>query len=1056
MDGPLPINAAFGVRLVNGMTGRSRALDKIDAWAPPRSLETARELLDEIGHTMFEVFAKNVVTKIYLDRDEYLEHYKTVPKEVAQEKLIEVQEMVDAFLDHISMAYGIDRSGMTYKVATRHGANAEGKVKLSFRPYISGIKIKYTDIPALIKATGQGGFWDLHPYGKTQQLLAAINGTKGRVKVSDVYVQDMRVLRTENPDGDEDLADYIAQVVEGSWPLIMPMQEEVNKKVARPAKEDIKVSSHADECLDKEFVAGLLDCLSMQRVEDMGSWRAVGFALKLVSRGDPRFLDLFKAFSRRSEKYRTQAHQDSCEMLWDRGAADAGDGEKPLVTMGTLCAWAKEDDPVKYAAACSKRKKLTTKTVSATKEHDAVVPDVMETARKLHEITELPSSIIAIKESKLSDNILRVRALLEDGSESRLSINCETLYMTAELTSADGETIADFARFLNHNQKTALGVAGVDLSCVHKDLRADQQWIVARPTQTRAVFSTSGDDSQNATIELLNINTPANTCAKLEYRDSRKAIAIKKGDLSVLHSAYQGAIQEALKGTLRMGWVIDQINIINNGQVNINIGGQGKQQQQDKHTDDMVATHLADGNPDLQARIKFVPDAKTNNCNGLFYCNPDTCIWGQEHNIVIEEILLERCRQKPMTDILNDADYRHLESRRGRDDLRHCFAGKIIDKTLRDRLDENLDIFAFSNGCWDLTGKATFRPLKPEDCVSKTTGWAYSADDGQRHRAAVERFLEQVLPIPEERLIVLSFFASLLSGRRRAKKFLAFTDRRSGNNGKSTLLDLFRSFFGDEYADVNTKFVCRGSFERDRDSHDAGTEPFQGKRLVVAEELKRHMKLDDAMLKRLTGGSEIYVSGRRCGNGSRYRFTWQAGFVLIFNEGDCPQFDAGDAAFMERMIVAPMRSKFVANAADYDEPWTYEVDYDVKGKFPLWHSALADILVEHIGSPSVFQNLPEDMREWKVGVTSEANPLAAWIDANVIITGDDNDFIQFTREISRLCSSVVPMNDVTRLVKAYLAARGVAFKERFNNKIRNAAVGCRWVEGGPRSANEML
>lgn len=1057
MNGECSIQA--GVRLVNGMTGRSRDLNKIDAWAPPRPLETARELLDEIGHTMLEVFAKNVVTKIYLDRDEYLDldlDQMTV-QEVAQEKLIEVREKVDAFLNHISTAYGIDRSSMTYKVATRHGANAEGKVKLSFRPYIAGVKVKYTDIPALIKATGQGTFWDLHPYGKTQQLLAAINGTKGRVKVNDGgYVQDTRVLRTENPDGDEDLADYIAQVIDDSWPLIEVKVS--NIKTAPDTEATQRAIFKKDDAprddVDAQFVADILECLGMHRVEDRSSWRSVGFALKLASKGDPRFLDLFKAFSWRSAKYRTSFDQESCELLWEAGAENAGDGQKRMVTMGTLCAWAKEDDPVKYAAAASSKsvvKTVVAKTV--TKEQDTAVPDVMETARKLHEIVKLPSSIIDIKESKLSDNVLQVRALLEDGSESGLSINCETLYMTVKLTGADGKQIVDFARFLNHDQTTALGVAGVDLSCVHKDLRSDMHWYVARPTQTRAVFLTSGQNSQNATIELLNLNTPANTSAKLEYHDTRKAIAIKKGDLSVLHRAYQGAVQETLRGALGMGWAI---NIINNGQVNINIGQQ--QQEAARLTDDMVASRLADGNPDLVARIKFVPDAKTDNCNGLFYCDPDTCIWAQEHNIVIEEILLERCRQQPMVDLLSDADFRHLESRRGRSDLRHCFAGKIIDKALRDRLDNNLDIFAFSNGCFDLNGDGgvTFRPLTSQDCVCKTTGWPYSAAEGTMHRAAVESFLEQVLPIPDERRIVLSFFAALLSGRRRAKKFLAFTDRRSGNNGKSTLLDLFRAFFGDEYADVNTKFVCRGSFDRDRDSHDAGTEPFQGKRLVIAEELKRTMKLDDAMLKRLTGGSEIFVSGRRCGNGSRYRFTWQAGFVLIFNEGDCPQFDAGDAAFMERMIVAPMRSKFVENATEYGEPWTFEVDYDIKNKFSLWRSALADILVNHFGSPSVFQNIPADMREWKVGITSEANPLAAWIDANVVFTGDDNDYIQFNRDVIRLCSRLVPYNDVSRLAKAYLAARGVLIKERLNNKARNAAVGCRWVEGGPRAIDEVI
>jgi hypothetical protein len=33
--------------------------------------------------------------------------------------------------------------------------------------------------------------------------------------------------------------------------------------------------------------------------------------------------------------------------------------------------------------------------------------------------------------------------------------------------------------------------------------------------------------------------------------------------------------------------------------------------------------------------------------------------------------------------------------------------------------------------------------------------------------------------------------------------------------------------------------------------------------------------------------------------------------MLIFNEGDAPTFDTSDEAFLGRMVVVPMRSKFV-------------------------------------------------------------------------------------------------------------------------------------------------
>ncbi|KXZ41248.1 hypothetical protein GPECTOR_607g686 [Gonium pectorale] len=225
-------------------------------------------------------------------------------------------------------------------------------------------------------------------------------------------------------------------------------------------------------------------------------------------------------------------------------------------------------------------------------------------------------------------------------------------------------------------------------------------------------------------------------------------------------------------------------------------------------------------------------------------------------------------------------------------------------------------------------------------------GWSYSAAVSAEHRPELLRFLKTLFPVAEERWLVLGYFASLLTGHRYAKKFLVLMDKRCGNNGKSSLLALMELFFGGDgaYSCRSTKFVS------------------------ASEELKKHMILDDALLKQLTGGSGILVSGRRFHSNERYSFLWQAGIVLVFNEGDCPQFDPADTAFMERMMVAPMRSKFVGRdefrrlQVDDEggmEPWTFEVMYDVNKKFPLWLSVLADVLREHRLDPDEFSRLPQ-------------------------------------------------------------------------------------------------
>ena len=57
--------------------------------------------------------------------------------------------------------------------------------------------------------------------------------------------------------------------------------------------------------------------------------------------------------------------------------------------------------------------------------------------------------------------------------------------------------------------------------------------------------------------------------------------------------------------------------------------------------------------------------------------------------------------------------------------------------------------------------------------------------------------------------------------------------------------------------------MCRGAFEQDRNSHDVGYQPLCGKRLLIADELKSNMTLDDALIKRVAGGPQEYVTGRK-------------------------------------------------------------------------------------------------------------------------------------------------------------------------------------------------
>ena len=556
------------------------------------------------------------------------------------------------------------------------------------------------------------------------------------------------------------------------------------------------------------------------------------------------------------------------------------------------------------------------------------------------------------------------------------------------------------------------------LEVLHNDIRETMDWQLHLERTDRASLETS--DPSQTSIVWSNPFTPEAYLTVHVAGVRRGSVVQRRATLQYLERRAESAVMEHLQA--RYG--LTQAHFTN-CVFNVNVGrGDGRS------TDDALVRMWMEHNPELAAQFKFSPDAKSASCNGLYRCDPDTHLWVQVHNTCVESVLREGFAS---IQGLGPDDRRFIGTRRGIQDLRYELGGRSLDSRFERRLDANLDLFALRNGVLDMAAKA-FRPIRPEDYLRCAADWDYSSEDSVLHRADVEAFLEQILPVAEERNVTLSYLAGLLSGRRCLKKVLVLTDRRAGNNGKSTLISLLKCLFS-EYAQCNSKFVGRGSFDRDRDSHDAGMEPFIGCRLLIAEELKANMRLDVAMLKMLSGGAGVTVQGRRCGSSEVFRFTWTAGMVLVFNEGDCPQFDVGDEAWIGRMIVAPMRSKFVpGQLPDEREPHTFPADTGLEERFPLWRSALLDVLLEHYRTED-FAALPKEMQEWKTSIVDDGNAIAQWLSDSLHVTGDRANYLKLEAIFTRYNNELIDVGgqmgskEFKRCLRAWASHNGAQWRE---------------------------
>jgi phage/plasmid-associated DNA primase len=390
-----------------------------------------------------------------------------------------------------------------------------------------------------------------------------------------------------------------------------------------------------------------------------------------------------------------------------------------------------------------------------------------------------------------------------------------------------------------------------------------------------------------------------------------------------------------------------------------------------RHYNDQIANLLIKSIPELAQRVRMTEPTHPRNhmADGyIFLCDTDSNVWSRASKVQVEQFILSHSitssTPAATLGLLNEADVRYITSTGGIRDIAYVICSRYLDNAFPDRLDASPELFAVANGAIDLrlAGPAdggrmarAFRALEPGDLVSQHAGWAYDASRAAAHRDELEAYLQRVFPVPEEQAAVLGFFAALLSGRREAKQILVLMDGHArGNSGKSTFLALMWRFFG-AYGIRNTRLVCRPRPGREGNLAEdlAG---MRGTRLVVADELAPDQTLDTGLLKHLTSGANNTIQGRTGDRGDRFEFEWQAGIVLACDRDNMPAYDADDAAFTQRLVVVPFRSRFVpeeplggAGAASAVEAHTYPQDLAIGRRLDGWLPALADLLLEMYG-----------------------------------------------------------------------------------------------------------
>lgn len=885
-----------------------------------------------------------------------------------------------------------------FVVASRHGPKGD-KFKVSFRVFFKGFAVVYHDIPILIKFVEQEEIWDLIPYKRTEQLLACINGKKGG--------GDERILRPEPEFAESGVEDFVAQAIDPEWPFLN-LDAFQKSRESRDSVANARVSQERGE--PSNNVKMLVRMLAPARATRRSDWIKVGLLLKRIGGDAPdTYFEDFCEFSKRADDPSKVADDHELERVW------RGFRQEAPVTLGegSLHAWAKEDSPDEYRATAELRSLAFVADGIATDEQR------VELVRALN--THIPNMALS------NDTVFRSEKglVLFDCEGLRCEINVDT-YAVA----VDGEY-----RGMVCGRDVPLRTY---IHKFHTKIPKDVQFVFNRDEKDKATLhSLQG----GVKMEIHDVFDPKAVATFERAETGSSRYTIKTSNVKTLQD-------EIIKKSLREQFQAqypNAINIFNNCTIVVNQGGEDDGIDMEEIAKTIIATCSS-----VVERIAFNPNLKSNNRSGCFYCDPNTNVWSSATYADLEEELIGAVPK----DVFSPKIYRYLTRKAGRNEVLYIVSCKRRDKTLPERFNTNLKLFPMANMVLDTTDMK-LRPVAMDDYIfaDYTAGWDYDPELAARHADDVRDFVAKIFPVPDERHVALAFVASMLSGTR-AKKLLLLTDKRSGENGKSVFIRMVKAVFG-KIAAERRDFLLQSGHQKDRNSHDAGLHAMAKKRLLICEELSNSHVLDVGFVKTLTSGDGAEMEGRGFDTAATFRFTWEAGVIISFNQGCMPKLgtDKDDPeAFWKRVIVSPMRSRFEDEVGDDSEEYTFKKDVNIVSNFKEWRSAFLDLLIEH-WDPNLVNSEKVGSSDWRVALATENNPMTEWLSEHVVVTRNKKDVVKRDDIVNKYMKespdNTLSVSRVKELVAGYLKVTALQYKDAGRVKsddhkyvtTRNFAVG---------------
>ena len=249
---------------------------------------------------------------------------------------------------------------------------------------------------------------------------------------------------------------------------------------------------------------------------------------------------------------------------------------------------------------------------------------------------------------------------------------------------------------------------------------------------------------------------------------------------------------------------------------------------------------------------------------------------------------------------------KHIKKTRSQTGRKNMIAGVAhFMPVLPEQLDRDRTIIGMKNGVLDLkTGE-----LKPHDSkyfLTKQIPFSYLADAPRPERWL--KFLDEILFSDKEliRYIQKAVGYSLTGSN---AEQCAFFLHGAGNNGKSIFLELLRYIFGDYASNIQADTIMVQQKSGNSASSDLAR--LQGSRLVTCSETAEGVRLNEPLIKQMTGDDMMTVRKLYC-----EEFEFRPEFKLWMATNHKPTIRGTDKGIWRRIHLIPFQLDIPANQVD--------------------------------------------------------------------------------------------------------------------------------------------